>query len=247
VTLQAVTFDFWQTIAREPQGGLLHPRRVTLWHDILEGAHERDRIDEVLRGIAHHRERLWREGELFGAAEAAAVAAAELDPDIDDATERALVDAFVGSGEGIELELTVGIEEALRELDEAGLRLGIVCDVGFTSGAQLRDVLDRAGILGRFDGWAFSDEVGAYKPDPAIFRHALREIGGIAPDRAAHIGDLRRTDVAGARAMGMVAIRYRGANDDPPADGPEGHHVLDDHAELAALLRGAALLPDGAR
>lgn len=242
MSLQAITFDFWQTLASEPSQPVLHPRRVTLWDAILDGSHPRERIDEVLRGIGHRRERLWRQGELFGAAEAAAVAAAELDPDIDPRTERALVDAFVRSGEGIELELTPGIEFALRELDDRGLRLGIVCDVGFTSGEQLRDVLRRAGILGHFDGWAFSDEVGAFKPDPAIFHHALREIGGVAPDRAAHIGDLRRTDVAGARAMGMVAIRYRGANDDPPDDGPEGHHVLDDHVGLLDLLHRAGLL-----
>ncbi len=117
-----------------------------------------------------------------------------------------------------------------------------MCDVGFTSGEQLRDVLHRAGILGHFDGWAFSDEVGAFKPDPAIFHHALHEIGGVAPERTAHIGDLRRTDIAGARRMGMVAIRYRGANDDPPDDGPEGHHVLDHHDTLAELLRRAGLL-----
>ena len=245
MSLRAVTFDFWQTIAREPQGGLLHPRRVALWDDVLSRAgraQPRERIDAAIRAVASHREREWRAGRLFGAAEAAAVAAADLDPDIDETTTQALVDAFVGSGEGIELELTPGVAEALAELDDAGVRLGIVCDVGFTSGRQLRDVLDRAGILGHFDGWAFSDEVGAYKPDPAIFRHALREVGGVAPDEAAHIGDLRRTDVAGARAMGMVSIRYRGANDDPPEDGPEAHHVLDDHAELPDLLRGAGLL-----
>ena len=240
--LEAVTFDFWQTLAAEPAQPILHPRRVTLWEGILDGAHERERIDEVLRGMGSHREQLWRRGELLGAAEAAALAAAELDPDIDDDTLRALVDAFVRSGEGIELELTKGIEDALRELDEAGLRLGIVCDVGFTSGEQLRDVLHRAGILGHFDGWAFSDEVGAFKPDPAIFHHALHAIGGVAPERTAHIGDLRRTDIAGARRMGMVAIRYRGANDDPPDDGPEGHHVLDHHDTLAELLRRAGLL-----
>jgi HAD superfamily hydrolase (TIGR01509 family) len=242
VTLHAVTFDFWQTIASEPAQPVLHPRRVSLWHEVLRGAHPRERIDEVLRGIARRREHLWRRGEMLTPAEAAAVAAAELDPDIDEATTDALVDAFVRSGEGVELELTPGVADALRELDEAGLRLGIVCDVGFTSGEQLRDVLARHGVLERFDGWAFSDEVGTFKPDPAIFRHVLRELGGIEPAHAAHIGDLRRTDVAGARAMGMVSIRYRGANDDPPEDGPEADHVLDDHAGLTGLLRGNGLL-----
>jgi putative hydrolase of the HAD superfamily len=240
--LAAVTFDFWQTIAAEPAQPVLHPRRVGLWAEILGERHAPERIDEVLRAIGRHREGLWRRGEMLSAADAAALAAAQLDPDIDEATTGALVDAFVRSGEGVQLELTPGVADALRELDEAGLRLGIVCDVGFTSGEQLRDVLSRAGLLELFDGWAFSDEVGAFKPDPAIFHHALREIGGIEPGRAAHIGDLRRTDVAGARAMGMVSIRYRGANDDPPEDGPEAHHVLDDHAELTALLRASGML-----
>ena len=65
-------------------------------------------------------------------------------------------------------------------------------------------------LLGYFDHWSFSDEVGWYKPAPEIFRHALDGLGGVAPERAAHVGDLRRTDVAGARAMGMTAVRYRG-------------------------------------
>jgi FMN phosphatase YigB (HAD superfamily) len=242
MTLRAITFDFWQTIASEPQQPVLHPRRVTLWADILGEAHTPGRIDEALRAIGRHREQLWRRGEILSAADAAALAAAELDPDIDEDTTQALVDAFVSSGEGIELELTPGVAEALHELDDLGLRLGIVCDVGFTSGEQLRDVLWRAGVLEHFDGWAFSDEVGAFKPDPRIFHHALREIGGVEPERTAHIGDLRRTDVAGSRAMGMVSIRYRGANDDPPEDGPEAHHVLDDHAELVPMLRDAGLL-----
>jgi FMN phosphatase YigB (HAD superfamily) len=55
------------------------------------------------------------------------------------------------------------------------------------------------------------------------------------------VGDLRRTDIVGARAMGMTAVRYRGANDDPEietADGTvvEGDHVIDDHAQLLAVL-----------
>jgi hypothetical protein len=43
--------------------------------------------------------------------------------------------------------------------------------------------------------------------------------------------------VAGAQAKGMTAVRYRGSNDDPGGpDDPEGDHVIDDHAELAATL-----------
>ncbi len=91
-------------------------------------------------------------------------------------------------------------------------------------------------MLGLFDHWAFSDEVGVYKPDPAIFRHALEGLGGIDPSEAAHIGDLRRTDVAGALGMGILALRYSGITDDDPAHGPEADVVVTDHAEVPAIL-----------
>ena len=91
-------------------------------------------------------------------------------------------------------------------------------------------------MLELFDHWSFSDEVGAYKPDPAIFEHALAGLGGVAPSSAAHVGDLRRTDVAGARAMGMTAVRYTGAFDDDSQPDPEGHHVVGAHAELPGVL-----------
>lgn len=119
-----------------------------------------------------------------------------------------------------------------------GLVLGIVCDAGLTGGAILREFLAGKGLLEHFSGWGFSDEVGAYKPDPRIFDAALGSLGA-APGEAAHIGDLRRTDIAGARAMGMRSIRYRGLADDP-GPGPEGDFVLDDHRELPALIASLA-------
>ncbi len=153
-----------------------------------------------------------------------------------------IIESFVSGAAGQELALTGNIEETLVALKERGLRLGIICDVGLTPSNVLRDYLAAHGVLDLFDHWSFSDEVGCYKPARAIFDHALAGLGGIDPARAAHVGDLRRTDIAGARAMGMTAVRYRGANDDPagvdPAGEslPEGHHVIDDHTQLLAAL-----------
>ncbi len=78
--------------------------------------------------------------------------------------------------------------------------------------------------------------MGAYKPASAIFQHALDGLGGPVPERVAHVGDLRRTDVAGALAMGMVAVRYTGISDDDSQPEPEGHHVVAHHGELPAAL-----------
>ena len=137
-----------------------------------------------------------------------------------------------------DLALLPGAEDCLRELHGAGIRLGIICDVGMTPSRALRDNLEHHGVLSLFEHWSFSDDVGAYKPAPEIFRHALAGLGVTDPARAAHVGDRRRTDVAGARAAGMVAVRYTGAVDDPAVDGlPEGDHVLDDHGLLAEALQ----------
>ncbi len=54
------------------------------------------------------------------------------------------------------------------------------------------------------------------------------------------MGDLRRTDVAGARAMGMVSIRYTGISDDTSQPEPEADHVVADLSEVAAVLRVAS-------
>ena len=85
------------------------------------------------------------------------------------------------------------------------------------------------------------DRVGTFKPDPVIFDHALSGLGGVDPHDAAHVGDLRRTDVAGALGRGVRAVRYTGVYDDPgsPEDGSdqiEGDAIISDHADLLSVL-----------
>ena len=153
---------------------------------------------------------------------------------VEEAAGGRIVEAFLGAIEEVELELAPGIGEALERLGERGMRVGIVCDVGFSGGAALRGLLDREGLLSHFDGWSFSDETGHYKPAPEAFEPALAALG--APPRAAmHVGDLRRTDIAGAAALGMRTVRYRGLRDDVGA-GHEADFVVDSHAELVELI-----------
>jgi putative hydrolase of the HAD superfamily len=112
-----------------------------------------------------------------------------------------------------------------------------VCDVGFTPSPVLRRHLERHGLLACFDHWAFSDEVGVYKPDPRIFAHALAGLGAGDPTRCAHVGDRRRTDIAGAQAMGMRAIRLTTVfDDDDPEAGPPGDIVLSRYENLVPAL-----------
>jgi putative hydrolase of the HAD superfamily len=116
-----------------------------------------------------------------------------------------------------------------------GVAVGVVSDTALATGRHLRTFLDAHGILQHVTFAAFSDEVGVYKPDPVIFRAALDGLGIDDPTTVAHVGDLRRTDVAGARAMGMSTVRFRGVVDDPE-DGTEAEHVIDRLADLPQVL-----------
>jgi putative hydrolase of the HAD superfamily len=98
--------------------------------------------------------------------------------------------------------------EALR----SRYRLGVLAN----QERWIRDVMARDGIDRFFDVWAVSAEVGADKPDPALFRHALTKAGA-APERCAMVGDRLDNDILPARELGMRTVwLLRGeAPDDP--------------------------------
>lgn len=234
--LEAVTFDFWNTIARVPTGAMTEARQRGIAAALRshDAEVEADLLLEGLRRVGLDWERAWAEGRHLPPHEAAAELVRHLG--VEGAAREMVAEAFLGAGREVELELAPDVGSALEALRGRGVRLGIVCDVGFSGGELLRELLDREGLLGHFSGWAFSDEVGHYKPAPQIFEAALAALGA-EPAAAMHVGDLRRTDVAGAAAHGMRTVRYRGMNDEGDADpGPEAEFVLDSHAELVELV-----------
>jgi HAD superfamily hydrolase (TIGR01549 family) len=236
--IDAVTFDYWNTLVWEERG---HMRglRIEAWAGLLEEAGfacERSMLDAVFDESWQRYVEHWTTNQQYLAAKAAEEILERLGFEVPATVRRQLVDAFATVGEQATLHLTDGIEECLRTLSGAGVKLGIICDVGMTASTYLRAHLDKHGLLDVFDHWSFSDEVGHYKPSAVIFHHALGGLGGVEPAQAAHVGDIRRTDVAGAKAMGMLAVRYTGVSDDVSQDDPEGDVVLADHRELPAAL-----------
>jgi putative hydrolase of the HAD superfamily len=91
--------------------------------------------------------------------------------------------------------------EVLAELGELGIARVVVSNWD----VSLRDVLVRTGLAPLLDGLAISAEVGAAKPDRAIFERALA-LAGVAAGEALHVGDTYDIDVAGARAAGIHAV-----------------------------------------
>lgn len=240
MTVEAVTYDFWNTLVRENTN--LWDYRSKAWGELLAAhGHQVDLV--VLKAAFEAGWRAyvanWNANIPFGAADALAVALTTLGIEADDELSGALLDVIVDPPLDQQPSLNPNLVATLGALRDAGVRIGIICDVGLTPSVVLRRHLDRQGALDYFDHWSFSDEVGVYKPDATIFRHALDGLGGIDPAACAHIGDLRRTDIAGAKGLGMTAVRYTGVFDDPALpDAPhiEADHVIDDHAALPDVL-----------
>jgi putative hydrolase of the HAD superfamily len=90
---------------------------------------------------------------------------------------------------------------ALAALRGEGLRLAVVSNWD----CSLRSVLAELGLAGAVDAIVVSAEVGATKPDAAIFQAALRELRR-EPGEAVFVGDSLETDVQGARAAGLRAM-----------------------------------------
>jgi len=90
---------------------------------------------------------------------------------------------------------------ALRALRAAGCALVVVSNWDFS----LHERLAETGLAPLVDAAVVSAEVGAAKPEPAIFERAL-EVAGVGAERAWHVGDGVREDVEGARAAGIRAV-----------------------------------------
>ena len=235
--LKAVTFDFWGTLF-EWNGWAAEIRRKAVRDFVAR--HRAELSPQVVdaafaAGIAAQ-DAAWRRSSHFGPAAIIEHFLAELrleaPPESRAELQRLIEDPVPDRA----LTPIAGVEAAITRLRARGIRLGIVCDSGMMVGRVLRGQLQRTGLARHFepDALAFSDEVGVTKPRPEIFRKALAGLG-TAPAEAAHVGDLRFTDMAGARALGMRAVRFRGFNDDT-GEGPEGDVAIDSYAELEAAL-----------
>jgi len=212
--LRAVTFDFWSTLFVDAHGREREKLRAGILRDALRaaGLETTDHmVGESLRASWDHFEAVWlREHRTPPCAELVEAILASLAATL----PQPILDELVGRFERLVLELPPepmpGAVYTMPQLAER-YRLAIICDTGYSPGAMLRELLEDHGLLAHFEYTYFSDEHGMCKPDTRVFVHTLEELGA-RPTEAAHVGDIQRTDVAGAQAAGMAAVHFVGAN-----------------------------------
>ena len=235
--LELVTFDCWSTLIYEADWTAAHARRVEAVRDAARAAGRATSLEDATaafdQGWALHAS-LWRDGVATGAPEIATAALGALAVEPTTAVTAQLVERLQHASHSGRVTEVPGARATLEALVRGGVRCALVCDTGLTPGSVVRRYLDALGLLTPLAVQVFSDEVGVPKPDPRAFRAALSPLG-CDPGRAAHVGDLRRTDIAGARALGMRSVRIAAHHDDT-SNLPDGDAVARSHEELRALL-----------
>ena len=124
-----------------------------------------------------------------------------------------------------------GARDLLARLREHGLALGVISNWS----ARLPRLLRALELETCFDFVVCSALEGVEKPDPRIFELAL-ERAGVAAERALHAGDHPEKDVAGARAVGLQAVRVEHREGAPEGASPCVHSL----SELEAFILGGS-------
>ena len=90
---------------------------------------------------------------------------------------------------------------ALSELHQQGYRLAVLSNLR----RDMSELCQRLGLAPYLDFYVSSADVGSEKPHAAIFLAAL-EKADVAPNEVVHVGDQHRSDVVGARGVGIHPV-----------------------------------------
>ena len=221
--LRAITLDFWDTLYTSA----VLPERVTLRQTALRrlldavGATATDvEIQAVYRASGAEADRWWREEQRgYSSAERIRWMLERLNvirPEDCEHVSRAcqaVDDALIHHP----APLLPGASDALAALSSR-FPLAIISDTGFASGRAQDALLERDGIRSLFVATVYSVDVGYAKPRLEPFRAALDALRVDRPDEVLHVGDIERTDVRGALAAGMRAVRLDVARAGGPSE-----------------------------
>jgi putative hydrolase of the HAD superfamily len=191
--LDAVTIDAYGTLVtlRDPVGSL---REALRRRKVARSGHEV--ASAFAAEVAYYRPRSHegRDAETLAALRLECTRVFLETAAVDEIEPSDFVTDFV---DALRFETLPGAVAACESLRDAGLAIGVASnwDIG------LHEHLERLGLGDLVATVVTSAEAGAPKPDPAVFRLALRRLH-VAPERAVHIGD-DETDELGARAAGM--------------------------------------------
>lgn len=237
MAIKVVSFDFWGTLYRN-KVSLRHERlariRPVLDQHGYDGIPD-ERIYQAMEDAWVIWDDIWRiEQRTLGARDFLELVFKDLSVQL---PELALQTLSYTIQEAVFTPNTVPIDYVIESVAILAQRckIGVISDTGVSSGAYLSKLIDRD-HPSIFSFRLYSDELGMSKPQQPIFKRVL-EINGCTPEEVVHVGDLRHTDILGAKQAGMYTVRYAGVRDDQDERFPEAHWVISDYRTLPEIVR----------
>lgn len=234
--IRLITFDFWNTLFVDKDENIRYDLRRAFALDVLRkfrpelGQNELDLALEVAR---LEFEEQWQTYTASTMDRFVRTVLSQLNMQVPEPEEKSIVDFF----ETVLLQhqpvMVPNAAEAVR-FSKSRLLVGLISDAGYSPGSTLRRILKSHGLEECFHSFSFSNETGYLKPRSETFLRILKELN-VQPSEAVHIGDLEYTDIAGAKQLGMKAIKFIGANESATRESI-ADAVIDDLSELPSLL-----------
>jgi putative hydrolase of the HAD superfamily len=234
--INLITFDFWNTLFLDKDEGVRHRKRIQFAFEAIRRQSPQIEIGQVESAFAmahHFFSTQWGRMQAISMKHHFEKMLSHLGLQLPEEETLGVVDYF----ESVLLEhppvIISGATEAVTAAAQ-GRKLGLISDTGYSPGRTLIKILQHHGLDSSFHSFSFSNETGHLKPSRKSFEKVLNELE-IEPQEAAHIGDLEETDIAGAKQMGMRAIKYIGSNPEENR-ASKADVVIDDWAQLPDAL-----------
>lgn len=206
--VKAITLDLWGTLFDDnhaPSDTIVYSerRQSFLNEELLKAGYA---VDPEKMKAAYKRawvyfDEMWAQQKSFDAADGVREMLHSLDaklpPENFSRAVKYFEEVFVG-------DMPPQLDDSMAAVKKLAstFSLALISDTAWTPGRVMRGVLESYGAFDSFRATIFSGEVGVTKPHPKMFQLALEKLG-VKPDECMHVGDLHRTDIAGANAVGM--------------------------------------------
>lgn len=157
--------------------------------------------DEQLQKLSHDR----LTGKKTDALAIVADMAHAIDPSIPQERIRAATENRIARFAAALIKMPVETGQVLRSLKISGKRIGLI------SNADVMEVAawSQCPVASLFDSTVFSCAAGCVKPDPEIYRIAMRELG-VGPDECLFVGDGGSNELEGAKTVGITTVMIAG-------------------------------------
>ena len=205
MTIEAITFDLWNTLVHNRNYGefrlpaldrVLRSNGIELSEDALQEAY--------MSGFRYSSRVIPAEGyrhvETQEIVDKVLETVGFTSPETRSEIVRVYEEAFLCDPP----RLKDGVFEALDYI-KGRYRIGLISVTGVSPGRLVRDTLKDQGVLDYFDVLTFSDEVKLVKPNPGLFTACLNGLD-VAPENTVHVGDSFKSDIVGAIDAGMRTI-----------------------------------------